>query len=125
MGCGVYWSQVREIERALSTLRRYNIPVMSEAYQKLYSIRGRLLAQVGVKFPRIPSLLSILLGLSPGVIKLWHDPESGWLTEARAKPGAAPVYHHVTDEVAMVLLKRELTHELEAELLTPDEYLGE
>lgn len=125
MGCGVYWNQVNEIERALSTLRRYGISEAFPAYQKLFKIRGKLLAQIGFKFPRIPSLLSIIPGLSPGVIKLWHDPESGWMSEARAKPGAPPVYHHVTDDVAMALLKKELTHELEVELMTPDEYIGE
>ncbi|MBU2685737.1 MAG: hypothetical protein KKF27_21040, partial [Gammaproteobacteria bacterium] len=117
MGCGVYWSQVREIERALGTMTRFGIPEVSEAYKKLYGIRARLLAQVGFKFPRTVSQLVKMVGLSPGTVTLWHDIESGWMSEARAKPGAPPVYRSVPDEVAMAILKGELTKELEQELM--------
>lgn len=125
MGCGVYYQQLREIERALGTMRRFGISELSEPYRKLYSIRGKLLAQVGFKFPRSVTQLVKLLGLSPASISLWHDVESGWMSEARERPGALPVYHHVTDEMAMAILKGELTHELEIQLLTLDEYVGE
>jgi len=126
MGCGVYWQQVRELERALGALRPHlEIPGVSEAMKELYSIRGELLKRVGLKFPRTISAILKLAGLSPGTITLWHDIESGWMTEARARPGAPPVYKYVSDEVAITILKKEVTHELEAELLTPDEYLGE
>jgi len=83
------------------------------------------MAQVGFKAPRPLTLIAKLIGLSPGVIKVWHDAESGWMSEARARPGAPPVYRAVSDEVAMAILKGELTHELEEKLLTPDEYIGE
>lgn len=125
MGCGVYWQQIREIERALGSMRKFGISEVSEAYQKLFSIRGKLMTQVGLKFPRSVSQLVRLVGLSPGSISLWHDIESGWMSEARERPGAPPVYHRVSDEVAMAILKGELTHELELELMKPDEYLGE
>lgn len=125
MGCGVYWSQINEIDRALATLRKYNISDISDAYKKLFDIRGKLMAQVGIKFPRVSIPMIKLLALSPGTITLWEDIESGWMSEARAKPGAPPVYKKVSDEVAMAILKQEVTHELEQELLTPDEYLGE
>jgi hypothetical protein len=126
MGCGVYWGQIKELERALGVLRpRLDIPGVSDAYQKLYGIRGRLLKEVGVKFPRTLTSLFKLMGLSPGSITIWHDVESGWLAEAREKPGAPPVYHRVSDEVAVKILKKEVTPELEKELLTPDDYLGE
>jgi hypothetical protein len=126
MGCGVYWQQVHEVERALSALRPHlEIPGVSDAMRELYSIRGELLKRVGFKFPRTISLILKLAGLSPGTITLWHDIESGWMTEARARPGAPPVYKYVSDEVAITILKKEVTKELEAELLTPDEYLGE
>ena len=62
-----------------------------------------------------------LIGFSPGTITLWHDNESGWMSEARTRPGAAPVYKSVSDEVAMAILKKEVTPELEVTLLTPDE----
>ena len=119
------YNELHEIERALSTMRKFGIPEVSEAYQKLYGIRGQLIKQVGFKIPRPMSLLKILLGLSPGTVKVWHDAESGWFSEARTKPGAPPVYKHITDEVAIKLLKGELTKELETTLMTPDDYIGE
>lgn len=126
MGCGVYWQQVHETDRAISSLRLHlDIPGVSEATRELYSIRGQLLARVGIKYPRTITKILKLIGLSPGTVTLWHDVESGWMTEARARPGAPPVYKAASDEVALVILKREVTHELEAQLLTPDPYLGE
>jgi len=125
MGCGVYWSQIRELDRALSTMRRFGIPEVSEAYRDLYGMRGKLMAQVGIKFPRTVIQLIKLVALSPGVITLWHDVESGWMSEARARLRAPPVYKSVSDDVAMAILKGEVTKELEKELLTLDPYLGE
>lgn len=121
MGCGVYWQQVHEIERALGTMRRFGIDELSAPYQELHRIRGKLMAQVGVKFPRSVSQLAKLIGLSPGVISLWHDVESGWMSEARTRPGATPVYRTIDDVSAMAILKGEVSKELEAELLTPPE----
>jgi len=120
MGCGVYWQQVNEINKALSTMRKYGISEVSPAFQQLSSIRGKLMAQVGFKFPRILSLLVKLSGFSPGIIKLWHDGEAGWMSEARTRPGAPPIYKAASDEVAMAILKEEITPELEERLLTPD-----
>lgn len=126
MGCGVLWSQIHELDRALKALKpRIDIPGISDAYNLLNAERGKLLTQVGLKFPRTIMQLLKLSGLSPGTVTLWHDVESGWMSEAREKPGAPPVYKRVSDEVAMVILKGELTHELEVELMKPDEYLGE
>ena len=125
MGCGVYWQQIREVERALGTMRRFGIDVSSTSYQELFRIRGKLMAQVGVKFPRSVSQLAKLIGLSPGVISLWHDVESGWMSEAKTRPGARSVYKSVPDELAMAILKRELTPEQEQFLMTPDPYIGE
>ncbi len=126
MGCGVYWKQIREVEKAINSLKPHiNIPGVSDATKELYAIRGRLMKTVGFKFPRTISQILKLAGLSPGTITLWHDIESGWMTEAREKPRAPPVYHYVKDEVALKILKGELTHELEVELMTPDDYLGE
>ena len=125
MGCGVYWQQVHEIERALGTMEKFGIDPASEAYRKLYAERGKLMKQIGFKFPRVVNPLATLSGMSPGIIKLWHDIESGWMSEAREQPGAPPVYHMVQDEVAMAILKGELTPELEKELMAPDYYYGE
>jgi len=125
MGCGVYYQQIREVERALGTMRRFGISEVSDAYQQLYGVRGKLMAQVGFKFPRTLSQLAKLIGLSPGVISLWHDVESGWMSEARTRPAAHPVYKSVSDELAMAILKRELTPEQEEFLMTPDTYIAE
>ena len=125
MGCGVYWQQIREIERALGTMRRFGISEVSAPYQQLFKIRGELMTRVGFKFPRTISALLKLAGLSPGEITLFHDIESGWLAMARERPGASPVYHYVKDEVAMAILNEQVTPELEKELMTPDPYIGE
>ena len=119
------YRQVGELDRAMDVLRGAGFSEDSLPFKSLYSVRGRILAQIGFKFPKLPSLLGLLAGLSPGTIKIWHDIESGWMSEARARPGAPPVYKRVSDEVAITILKKEVTKELEAELLTPDEYLGE
>jgi len=126
MPCQYLWYQVRKVEEALNSLVPHlAIPGVADAMNKLASIRGTLLTKVGIKYPKTISSILKLAGLSPGTITLWLDVECGWLTEARDTPGAPPVYHYVKDEVAMVILKGELTHELEVELMTPDEYLGE
>lgn len=119
------YNQLNEIGRALRVLRGAGFLEDSSVYKTLYSLRGKIVSQIGIKFPRVPSLLSLLAGLSPGEIRVWHDAESGFFTEARVSEGALPVYHHVSDAVAVQVLKGELTHELEAELMKPDEYLGE
>jgi hypothetical protein len=125
MGCGVHWQQLNELERALGTMRRFGILETSYAYKQLYQLRGKLLSQVGVKFPRTIFQLVKLVGFSPGEIRLWHDVESGWLAEARATPVAPPVYHYVKDDMAMAILNKQVTPELEEYLLTPDTYVGE
>ena len=125
MGCGVYWQQVREVERALGVMERYGIDPTSEAYLKLFRERGRLLAEVGRKFPRSYDWLTFLIGESPGTIRLGHDVETGWFSEARERPGALPIYHRLTDEEAMAILRQEISPELHKRLFTPDPYLGE
>ena len=125
MGCGVYWNQVREIERALGTMRTYGISELSPAYLQLSSVRGKLLRQVGLKAPRGIIPLLKLAGLSPGEITIFHDLEAGWLAMSRERPGATPVYHYVSDEIAMTILKGDITHEDFETLKVPDPYAGE
>jgi len=106
-------------------MRMHGISPMAGPYRELFSMRGKLMGQIGIKFPREVTMLMRLVMLSPGEIKLWHDVESGFMSEARAYPGAPPVYKSISNEVAMALLKNEMTKDLETELMTPDEYLGE
>jgi len=125
MGCGVYWQQVHEVEKALGVMGRYGIDPTSEAYMALTQTRGRLLAVIGRKFPRSYDWLTFLAGESPGTIRLGHDVEAGFFAEARVKPGAPPIYHRLTDTEAMAILKKEISLELHDRLFTPDLYLGE
>lgn len=125
MGCGVYWQQVHEVEGALATMDKFGIDPSSEAYVSLTRTRGKLLATIGQKFPRSYDWLRFLTGESPGTIRLGHDVETGFFTEARVKPGALPIYHHVTHEEAMAVLKSEIPPELHDRLFTPEVYYGE
>jgi len=126
MGCGVYWQQIHTVDSALDKLRLHlDIPGISDAYQQIHSLRGQLMAKIGFKFPRTVMLIMRLVGLSPGTVTLWFDIESGWMSEARARPRVHPVYKSISAEVAMTLLRRELTKELEVDLMTPDPYIGE
>ena len=125
MGCGIYWDQIHELERALGVMERYGVPSTSEAYQSLYSRKGALLARVGEKSPRSYDWLRFLTGESPGTIRLAHDIETGFFVEAREKPGAPPIYHRVSDEEAMAILKQQVSPELHKKVFTPDEYYGE
>ena len=125
MGCGVYWQQIGELDRAMGVMRRAGISELSAPYQKLFEVKGKLFGQIGLKFPRSAIQLLRLVALSPGIIALWLDVEAGWMSEGRVKPGAPPVYHSITDEQAIALLTGGLTKELELKLLAPDPYLGE
>lgn len=121
MGCDakVYWDQLREVERALKTMRTFGISMELPGYRELYKIRGELLQSVGLGKPRIITQLARFIGFSPGTFAVWHDLESGWMSEARAYPGVPPVYHLVDDDTAMDILQGRLTPELEARLLAP------
>lgn len=101
------------------------IPVTATPYRAVSDALRGVRTQWGFKIPRPTRALLTLYGLSPGTITLWIDAESGFFSEARVKPGAPPVYKAVSDEVAMAILKGELTKELELELMTPDPYVGE
>ena len=125
MPCGIYWKQVEEVERALGSLRRRGISINNPAMAKLTALRGTLLKKVGFKFPRTLSQIVKLIGLSPGTLTLWHDAESGFMTEARERPGGPPVYRYVSDDIAARIINKDRIHELEEELLVPDSYMGE
>jgi len=113
------------VNKSLRALVQAGFGPLTEPYQAVAKLRNSLLATIGIKVPKPMSLLLTLVGLSPGSVKVWYDGDSGWFTEARERDGAPPVYHHVTDDVAAAILRGELTHELEAFLMKPDEYLGE
>ena len=117
--------QLDRLDKGMAEMLREGIPMTSTPFRAVWEARAKLQASFGYRLPRPVFAILKLYGLSPGVIQLWLDAESGYFTEARAKEGAPPIYHHVTDDVAMAILKGEFTHELEAELMTPDDYIGE
>lgn len=117
--------QLNEVQRALKVLSRAGFGPATEAWQGVYRLQGGLMKEMGMVKPKPMSLIKLLMALSPGSIKLFHDAECGWLSEAREKPGAPPVYHYIDDDAAMKILRGEMTHELEAVLMKRDEYLGE
>ena len=125
MACGVYWQQVHTADRALADLERLGLGPGTEAYGAVLAKRGELMATIGYKFPRVPMMWGVPLYLSPSYLRAWLDPEVGWMVEAREKPGASSVYRSVPAEVAVAIIKGEVTPELKMALLEPDEYLGE
>lgn len=116
---------LNEITRTLRVLNRAGFGPLSDAYQAVYKMRGDLMSQLGLRVFKSSTLLSYLGALSPGYIKLFVDSETGFFTEARKAPGTRPVFRHASDEVALTLLRGQLTHQLEEDLMTPDDYIGE
>ena len=124
MGCGIQWGEINRIDSALRTLRRYGIPETSDAYQLLWGVRGSMFGQLGFRRPTIVTLIKRLLFGSPARFRLWYDSDGGWLAESREAEGAHPTYKAVSTEVAMAMIKEELTPAMEEMLLAPDTYYG-
>jgi len=119
------YAELNRFSEQLDMMRRWGVSESDPGFQRLLEARGAAMGKLGLLQPRTTALALFIPGLSPGEVKLWADAEIGWMTEARVKPGAPPVYKYVSDEVAEKIVKGELTHELEEELMTPDPYLGE
>ena len=114
------YAEIARLERELEQLRGWGVPETEGGFLRLGRAIDTAIGKVGRVLSRTTTLVKTITGLSPGEIKLWADAELGWLTEARARPGAPPVYKYVSDEVAEKIVKEEVTPELERELLTPD-----
>ena len=119
------WKEVHKLTDQLGMMRRWGVLESDPGLRMLLNARSAAMGKLGLKLPRITALIFKLIGFSPGEIKLWADAELGWMTEARERPGAPPVYKYVSDDVAEKIAKREITPELEQELMTPDPYIGE
>ncbi len=121
-GCrpNVFRHQLGEVEKALDLLRGAGFGSGTSPFRILERERAKLLSNIGVKLPRTTNLLIKLIGLSPGVMVLYHDNEEGFMVEARRTPQADPVYHLVQGDVAIKVLKHELSPELEEFLMTPE-----
>jgi len=119
------YGQLNKIRGALNELAMSGLGPGSEIFDTLTSIRSQVLSGLGIKVPKPMMFILKLVGMSPGEVKLWHDSESGWLAEAREKPGAPPVYHYINSETAAKILTGKLTHEEFEVIMIPDPYLGE
>ena len=111
---------IRKLDRSVNSLQRAGLGPGFDAFDVLTRTRSELLRSIGLKQPKVTSMLLKILGLSPGSIKVFHDAEEGFFTEARPSPGAPAVIKLISDETAIAILKGELTHELEEQLLIPD-----
>ena len=120
-----HWYQVHKAEEDLATLRRLGVEETHPAYQRAWAARGKALANVGYKRPRTQAWLVDWATYSPTLIRLMEDTELGFVAVVKAHKGAPPVYKRVSGEVAVAIIKGEVTPELERDLLAPDEYLGE
>lgn len=125
MGCAIKWSQINTVSRAISSLRKAGFAPTFPGLKVLEKERAKLLAQVGQKFLRITLPIARLPGLSPGVMRVWFDIETGWMAEGRPELKAPPVYHQITAEQAIALLREPPDEKLAHRLLEPDTYLGE
>ncbi len=119
MGCGIWTQQVNEIEKALGVLSRAGISPELSGFQILRDTRSYLYKNLGVKLPRTISQLIRFIGFSPGVIALWHDSENGFMSEARTTPGSPPVYKSVSGDIAIKILRHDISPELEQFLMAP------
>lgn len=120
-----HWYQVHTAEEDLATLRRLDVEETHPAYQRVWAQRGAALAKVGYKAPKVSDWLINWASYSPERIRLGRDPEYGWFIAAREKPDAPITYKHVSAEIAVAIIKEEVTPELVKELAKPEEYYGE
>ena len=119
------FDELHKLDDQLGMMKRWGVLPSDPGFQRLLGARGAAMGKLGLRIPSTTTLILKLIGLSPGEIKLWANAEIGWMTEARARPGAPPVYKYVSDEIAEKIVKRELTHELHDSLFAPDPYMGE
>jgi len=125
MPCKYRWNQITTVNGALRTMGlspySLNLPVVSE----LRALRSSLLSQIGAPFPRASMLMRLIIGLSPGSVKVWLDTENGWVCEGRKTPGSTPVYHSITAAEAQLLMQEHPDPELAHRMMEPDLYAGE
>jgi len=119
------YAEVHKLDEQLEMMRGWGVSESDPGYKALWGARGAAIAKLGSQQPMTFFQIARSFGMSPGVISLFAAAERGWMIEARAKPGAPPIYRYVDDKVAEKIVKKELTHEEFMSLLTPDEYKGE
>ena len=125
MACGIAYRQLDIINTAMRDLRRLGIPLENPAMRELYKLRGEVMGKLGLKIPRVSSILRTVSGLSPGIVRVWFDSETGFMAEGRPYPEAPPVYHAISVEEAALLVAEEPPSELLHRMFLPTEYIGE
>jgi hypothetical protein len=119
------WDQANECSRILKLFEGNGILPGSDAWNVVYAERGRLMREAGIKVPRIPNLIKLITGLSPGLLRLWWDSELGFQVEVREAPAAPPVLHQISDDEALRLLRETPDADLAHRLIARPEYVGE
>lgn len=114
-----------KLDEQLGLMRGWGVSETDPGYLALMEARDLASWKVGLEQPMTVFQIARAFGMSPGVIALWSVGERGWMSEARERAGAPPVYKYVSDEVAEKIVKDELTHEEFEQLLAPDPYIGE
>lgn len=118
MGCGVFYTQLGNVNTAMRALRDLGMAFDSPIMRELNRMRGELLGRfsAGQALPRININLKTLSGLSEGLVRTWFDIETGFFTEGRKTPEDRPVYNPITPAEAFRLLQDDpdvdLAHEL-------------
>ena len=125
MGCKGKWAMVNQVEKSLSALNRAGMGVGFQPYDLLYIQRGKLLATVGIKVPRVPTILRSLFGFSTGTVRVFWEPEREWWLEVRDTPEGRPRYRGITMEQGVQLCKEPVDVDLVHALMEPDLYAGE
>lgn len=86
---------------------------------KMESVRERM-AKLGLEVVSASPELTID-DLRDAVLRLWKDPETGYMMEARMTPGAAPIYHSISQLEATAWEAGTPTPEFIARMFTPVE----
>ena len=68
-------------------------------------VQGLLLGPVLDHIPRLPGILKVIFGLSPGMVRLWWDCEAGYTLEIRDTMHGVPRYKRLTRAEAFRLRK--------------------
>ena len=79
-----------------------------------------LLAGAGIKFVSLSPEVAVE-ELRDAVLRIWHDPETGYMAEVRTSPTAPPVYHKISDQEARLLQARRPPPQLMARLFAHEE----
>jgi len=115
------YGAIRNLENELRSLRRAGMGAGNPVYDSLFRARADIYKAVGLKLPKSVQAIASLVGLSPGIIRVWFDAEEGWFSEARMTPNHTPVYRQISRDTALRLINRDFDHQLEYELMTPIE----